>query len=206
MPPKPKFTREEIITAAYRIARSEGMEAVTANSLKTALGTSASPLFTLFPSMEAIRRQVKEQAAAVFADYLRAADQFTPAYKMRGMQMVQFARQEPRLFRLLFMQEEEPMGLDSLMEQRIVGFAEDIDGIVEEFHLPREEAANLFRQLWIHTYGICVLCATGVCTFSDREIMTLLTETFAGMVMLLQSGQIGICRNLPETEKRTHGE
>lgn len=43
MPPKAKFTREEIIQAAIQIVREKGPEAVTSRELAKRLGSSACP-------------------------------------------------------------------------------------------------------------------------------------------------------------------
>ena len=45
MPPKVRFTREEIIRAALDITRESGPEALTARSLAARLDCSAKPIF-----------------------------------------------------------------------------------------------------------------------------------------------------------------
>lgn len=52
MPPKCKFTREEIIQAALDIARSEGAASITARLLGAKLGSSSKPIFSVFENME----------------------------------------------------------------------------------------------------------------------------------------------------------
>lgn len=52
MPQKPKFTKEEIIAAALGIVSQSGVEALTAKSLGGALKTAATPIFTVFRSMQ----------------------------------------------------------------------------------------------------------------------------------------------------------
>ena len=51
MPPKAKFTREEIITSALQIVRENGIADVTARELGERLGSSARPIFTVFENM-----------------------------------------------------------------------------------------------------------------------------------------------------------
>ena len=48
MPPKFKFTREEIIQAALDLTRESGIAAVTARGLGAKLGSSVKPIFSLF--------------------------------------------------------------------------------------------------------------------------------------------------------------
>ena len=52
MPPKPRFTREEIVDTALDIVSRKGIEALTARELGEALSSSARPIFTVFRSME----------------------------------------------------------------------------------------------------------------------------------------------------------
>ena len=58
MPPKVKFTREEIIRAALDIVRETGPEGLTARSLAARLGCSVKPIFGLFRSMEEVQQEV----------------------------------------------------------------------------------------------------------------------------------------------------
>ena len=62
MPPKPKFTKEEIVQAALELVSEKGMEALTARDLGARLGSSARPVFTVFQSMEEVQRQVRDAA------------------------------------------------------------------------------------------------------------------------------------------------
>ena len=54
MPPKAKFTQEEIIEAALNIVRTNGYEALTSRALGTYLSSSARPIFTVFKNMEEV--------------------------------------------------------------------------------------------------------------------------------------------------------
>ena len=168
MPPKPKFTREEIVAAALSLLREQGGSALTAREIGKRLGTSSSPIFTTFKDMEELKAAVQLEAKAVFDRYMEVAKAFFPAYKKRGMQWVKFAREEPMLFRLLFEQHSRD-GAD----------------IMRDYHATHEQAAHLFRQMWIYTYGLCVISAAGICRLTDAEIAALLGEIFRGMIHIL---------------------
>ena len=62
MPPKAKFTKEEIIEAALNIVRTDGYEALTSRALGTYLGSSARPIFTVFKNMEEVQQAMIEAA------------------------------------------------------------------------------------------------------------------------------------------------
>ena len=55
MPPKPKFTREEIAAAALEIVKESGVDALTARNLGDRLGTSSRPIFTAFKNMSEVK-------------------------------------------------------------------------------------------------------------------------------------------------------
>ena len=62
MPPRPKFSREEIVEAALRVVSEKGVEALTAKALGDALGSSARPIFTVFRSMKEVQDEVRAAA------------------------------------------------------------------------------------------------------------------------------------------------
>ena len=58
MPPKAKFTKNEIVDAAMQIVREQGLEAVTSRELGKRLGSSACPIFTVFSNMEEVKSEI----------------------------------------------------------------------------------------------------------------------------------------------------
>ena len=52
MPPKAKFTKDEMINAALAITRRSGIETVTAREMAAELGVSTRPIFTYFKSID----------------------------------------------------------------------------------------------------------------------------------------------------------
>ena len=133
MPPKPKFTREEIVTAALSLLREQGESALTAREIGKCLGTSSSPIFTTFKDMEGLRAAVQLEAKAVFDRYMEVAKAFFPSYKKRGMQWVKFAREEPMLFRLLFEQHSrDGADLDRALSELPFGRENDLEIIMRE--------------------------------------------------------------------------
>ncbi len=197
MPPKPKFDKEEILNAAFDIARKNGIDAVKARDVGDALGCSSRPIFTFFIGMEDLNKCIAEKARLLFEEYLSVSDEYVPAFKMRGMQMIKFAQDEPHLFRLLFMSggEETPFG--ELMRQRIRNFASDIAFIEMNYHIGYEEAENLFKALWLQSYGICSMIVNDRCRFTEQEIAGFLGSCFAGQLILLKNGSTEYTQRFP---------
>ena len=191
MPPRFKFTKEEIVQAALDITRENGMTALTARALAARLGCSVKPVFGAFKNMEEVQQEVIAAAAKRFQSYAQRAVHFTPAFKQLGMQVLLFAAEEPKLYQLLFMRGD---GTRRSFDQAF-SFEDSMSVagkqmLQKDYGLSDEEAAVLFRHVWIFTFGLGALCATGVCCFSDEEINDLLGQNFMAMLVRVQSGDI----------------
>ena len=107
MPPKPKYTKEEIIAAAYELTREKGIDAVVAREVGKRLNTSSSPIFTIWSSMDELREEVRKLAKEKYRQYMDDIFDYSPSFKEFGMRCVSFAAEEPNLFRLLFLSQRE---------------------------------------------------------------------------------------------------
>ncbi len=190
MPPKAKFTREEIIAKALEMTRKNGIECVVARELGKALGTSSSPIFTAFGNMEELYEEVRKVALKEFESYVSDALNYTPAFKYVGMKMVEFAMKEPKLFQLVYMREHDGSQTYQMLVEELGETVEICVQIMQkDYELKRQEAELLFRQVWLHTFGICVLVAGKICRLSLEEISEMLGVEFQGILMLIKSGK-----------------
>lgn len=108
MPPKAKFTKEEIIEAAFDLVKTDGFEALTSRALGARLGSSARPIFTVFQSMDEVQNAVIETAKALYKEYVDQGLTWKHPFKGVGCRYILFSIREPKLFQLLFMT-EQPM-------------------------------------------------------------------------------------------------
>ena len=168
MPPKAKFTREQIIEAALEIVRAEDFESLTARALGKKLGSSACPIFTMFENMEEVQQAVMEAARGIYKEYVKRGLLENPAFKGAGTQYILFAMKEPKLFQILFMSEQSKLP--------------DIASITDAYGLKGKDAQRLYQHLWIYTHGIAALCATKMCRFTGEEISKMMTEVFTGLL------------------------
>lgn len=190
MPPKPKYTKEEIVAIALELVAQKGQDALTAKGLGAALGTSTSPIFTVFSSMQEVQEAVKVAAMERFESYGRMTDPTMPVFKQVGMQMILFARRDPRLYQLVFMSPGN--GVTPFDDHyAYLGHVADacLTAIQSDYGLSSQDAETLFEHVWIHTFGIGALCATGMCSFTEEEISRMLTQDFTAMMLLLKSGR-----------------
>lgn len=189
MPPKPKFTKEEITAAALELVSEQGMAALTARNLGVRLGSSARPIFTVFSSMEEVQQEVRTAAMRRFEAFISGGREDVPIFKRFGIQMVRFAVEEPKLYRLLFMTENQvARSFDDIFAELGDTARLSLEVIQAEYQLDEERARILFRQTWIYTFGIGALCAAKVCHFTEEDISQMLSQAFTGTMLLVKSG------------------
>ena len=190
MPPKAKFTKEQITKAALCVVSEKGAQALTAKELGAALGTSTTPIFTVFHSMQEVQDAVMLAAMERFEEYAHKAAHLGPVFKQVGMQMILFAKEEPKLYQLIFMSSiSEAQTFDDIYAHLGSVADECLDVLQKDYDLSKENAKTLFEHVWIHTFGIGALCATGMCDFSHEQIAQMLTQDFTAMMMLMKSGK-----------------
>ena len=190
MPPKPKFTKEKIVQTALDIVSQKGVEALTAKELGDALGSSARPIFTVFNSMGEVQEAVRAAAMRRFESFAEHQSSDMPLFKRVGMRMVLFGAKEPKLYQLLFMQENRSaVSFDDVFGELGPTAETCIALIQDEYNMSKDDAKLLFENVWIYTFGVGALCATRVCRFSEERLGQMLSTEFRAMLLLLKSGE-----------------
>ena len=113
-----------------------------------------------------------------------------PLFKQVGMQMVLFGAKEPKLYQLLFMQENRnAVSFDDVFGA-LGPTAETCIGLIREEHgMSEADARLLFENVWIYTFGVGALCATRVCRFSEERLGQMLSTQFQAIMLLVKHRQ-----------------
>lgn len=191
MPPKAKFTKEEITEAALMIVREKGVENLTARALGKKLGTSACPIFTAFESMEELQTEVVKASRKIYAQYIQRGLKFVPAFKGTGMQYILFGKNEPKLFQLLFMSEAEIKEVDRFLPMFDENYDIILTSVRDYYALSTAEAEYIYRHMSIYSHGIATLYARKVCDFSLEDVSRMLTEVFESLLNGIKGGKKG---------------
>ena len=178
MPPKCKFTREEIVRAALDLTRKAGPDGLTARALAEALGSSVKPIFGLFKNMEEVQVAVRSAAQDLYQSYLAedmAAGKYPP-YKASGMGYIRFAREEKELFKLLFMCDRKGEPLKPGKEMDVI-----IPLIMKNTGLTREKAELFHLEMWIFVHGVASMIATSYLDWEMETVSEVLTDAYMGL-------------------------
>ena len=188
MPPKSKFSKDDIVEAALSLIRTEGFSSLTARALGAKLGCSARPIFTVFQSMEEVQQSVIEAAKGLYKQYVKQGLSEKPAFKGVGKQYILFSINEPKLFQILFMAEQKSIPpLSGILPLIDDSYEEILSSIQNGYMLDITSAERIYHHLWIYSHGIATLCSTNMCRFTGEEISNMLSEVFVSLLKQVKS-------------------
>lgn len=175
MPPKTKFAKEEIVEAAVKITRENGIGAVTAREVGATLGVSSRPLFTYFETVDDLRKEVYLYAKNLYGKYIKKGLKMPIPALGVGQQYLIFARKEPQLYKYLFLTPPEGVSGSAI---EVLKLSQDLvrDSIMRIYNMDADTADKYFRDLWLVAFSFTTLIVTGECPYSDKEISAILTE------------------------------
>ena len=167
MPPAVRFTRDDVLKAAYELVRREGPASLNARAVAKELGGSTQPIFRLFTGMDELRIAVIQMADETIRDRMT---QFAKAeanpYLAICLCYCRFAKDEPQLFKLLFMRDRVTDG--SYNTEYAHSWAYDI--IANSVKVDRETAIQIYARSFFYAHGLAVCFATQYmpCMSDDR--------------------------------------
>ena len=186
MPPKNKYTREEIIAAAVELTRERGFAAVTARDVGEMLHTSSKPVYTAFENMEELKAEVLLEAERRYQQYVTREQQsqaYLP-YKAMGMAYVRFAAEEKGLFRLLYMRDRSGETQEGSGKMT---YATAIDTVQTQTGLNTEMAQLFHAEMWIFVHGIATMLATSYMDWDFDLISRMMTDVYNGLGIAIKT-------------------
>lgn len=183
MPPTVRFTRDAVLHAACQLMRREGMEALNARAIAKELGGSTQPVFRLFTNMEDLHRELILYVARQFQAHAEAdmAQSDSPYIQLCTTYLL-YGRDEPELFKLLFMRDRVSEGQYS--DQTIFDLVFNI--IKKETPLDDETALRFFERTWLFIHGLAVCIATKYIPCQDeRYLISMVKEAYNAAVKMM---------------------
>ena len=183
MPPTVRFTRDAVLHAACQLMRREGMEALNARAIAKELGGSTQPIFRLFTNMEDLHRELILYVARQFQAHAEAdmAQSDSPYIQLCTTYLL-YGRDEPELFKLLFMRDRVSEGQYS--DQTNFDLVFNI--IKKETPLDDETALRFFERTWLFIHGLAVCIATKYIPCQDeRYLISMVKEAYNAAVKML---------------------
>lgn len=183
MPPTVRFTRDAVLHAACQLMRREGMEALNARAIAKELGGSTQPIFRLFTNMEDLHRELILYVARQFQAHAEAdmAQSDSPYIQLCTTYLL-YGRDEPELFKLLFMRDRVSEGQYS--DQTNFDLVFNI--IKKETPLDDETALRFFERTWLFIHGLAVCIAMKYIPCQDeRYLISMVKEAYNAAVKMM---------------------
>ena len=173
MAPRVKFTREEFAEAGLSVVRKKGFSALTAQALAEELKSSTRPIFTCFGTMNELKAEVYALADAVYRNYEDVGLKHPIPFLGVGLQYIRFAKEDPELYRLLFLTSGTEFGGAMTSMKHLQNMIRE--SLMRIYKIDSKTADFYFRDLWLAVHGLATLIVTGDCPYSDDEIGQILT-------------------------------
>lgn len=183
MPPTVRFTRDAVLHAACQLMRREGMEALNARAIAKELGGSTQPIFRLFTNMEDLHRELILYVARQFQAHAEEdmAQSDSPYIQLCTTYLL-YGRDEPELFKLLFMRDRVSEGQYS--DQTNFDLVFNI--IKKETPLDDETALRFIERTWLFIHGLAVCIATKYIPCQDeRYLISMVKEAYNAAVKMM---------------------
>jgi AcrR family transcriptional regulator len=168
-----------VIDAATRLVAESGVQSLSARNVAAQLGASTAPIYASFASIEELRSAVIANARTQLRAYTQKPWSDRP-FLNEGAGLVVFAREQPRLFALLFLTPE----IASEAVPRV--YADLLADMKHEPRFSRLSAAErdaVLERMWFMALGMATLAYSGqLRDATTHGIVTDLLE--AGLVLI----------------------
>lgn len=165
MPPKQRFSPQDVIAAAFRVVRKQGWEGFSARTIANELNASTRPIYDHFNSMENIEAEVVKKALATFVEFLGRERTGDP-WLDQALGYILFAVEEKHLFRCINDEKHTPMQRQFARPHwRALGDALAVDDRFDG--LPEDTIHRIRVARWMLVHGLASLATSG---WFDRPV------------------------------------
>lgn len=159
MGPKIKFSKEQIIDAAFEIAKTEGIDNVTMRKIAERMGSSVAPIYVNFKNIDELMEALIERIVSVSQQLLTEESTGNPFYDM-GRASLRFAMEYSVLFRDLVMKSNSY--IDDYDEKVVPALIEEMKKDPEMEGFTADELKTIFLKMRIFQLGLSVMVANGL--------------------------------------------
>ncbi|AFG36984.1 TetR/AcrR family transcriptional regulator [Spirochaeta africana] len=192
MPPRVRFERQEIIEAAFALAKTEGLDAITARRVAAALGSSVAPLYAQFTTIDHLVEAVVQHTLGISQEFLEreqrlaaARDRQSSTFEVIGRASLAFAREYPVLMRELVLKPNPWLPASEQQDQQLIDLMGDDPELAD---WDRDERKRLLLQMRAFQLGLTLMTVNQQVPDWAHEIdlEELLMETGAELVLARQ--------------------
>ena len=164
----------------------DGFDKVSNRTIAKKLNSSIRPIYYQFKNVDELNKELYTMISKYFYKYIMNDIETSPLpYKQIGINYINFAKKENKLFQLLFMSDNKNF-METLTKQKDE-FTKILDIIKKYTKLKSEVVENFHTEIWIFTHGIATLVANNTIDLTDEEISKLLSYEFQAHMLLKEN-------------------
>ena len=179
---KESVTKKIISDGAFDLLREQGIEMLTARKLASYIGCSTQPIFRVYNGMEELLAEMFAKASEYYENYCVSFERTSPVpFVDLALCYINFAKDEPNLFKLLFMTKH---GEDITMYNLLNG--KDGSFVIKELrripNLDMNNAETIFMKVFVFMHGMACMVTNGEFDLSDGETEEMLKSVIAQFI------------------------
>lgn len=187
MAPKTKFTKEEIINAAFNIAKEEGLDAITIRKVAAQLGSSIAPIYVNFNNVQELHEAVVEKTLDVSKQYMLEQNSGHP-FRDIGIASLKFAKDYSVLYRDLIMKNNPHM---KHSDENAAMVVEQMRKEPAAADFTDDQLKDLLLKMAIFQTGLCVMAANDLLpeSLNDEQMIGMLDDVAESLYVKMKMGE-----------------
>jgi len=167
MPPKVKYTRNDVIKTSLDVVEESELKELTARSIAKKLGSSTAPVYKHFTNMDDLILEVISSIQKLILDY--TAKPYTEkVFLNMGTGIAMFACEHSKLYRALLL---EGNNYRDVVEEFLGILEKELEKDVRFKSLTAEERHLLLNKMWTFTHGLASLISVGFIKNCNQEFI-----------------------------------
>ena len=184
MGPKVKFTREQIIDAAFEIAQTEGIDSITMRKIAEKMGSSVAPIYVNFKNVDELKDALIEKIISISRRFIMEENTGNP-FRDIGKASLRFAMEYSVIFKDLVVKSGKYMqGYDEKMMPVLI---EEMQRDPELNGFTVDELKTILLKMRIFQLGLSMMAANGLLPkeFDKQDMMDILSSTADDVILWL---------------------
>jgi AcrR family transcriptional regulator len=185
------FPKDAVLDAAVSVVRSRGLEGLTARAVAERMRSSVAPVYKAYRSMDGLTRGVLEAARRLMDERTRRPYSDVPFLNI-GVGIVEFARDESRLFQALFLSRHRNQDILAAFHKSVLGRMKE-DALLRL--MPDASLERLLDMIWLYTLGLAAAVVYGRPPDTKTETIIRSLKDMGNILMFAEVAGISDCES-----------